>query len=255
MFVRTLIYQFWKGEIPAYADLSRRLFAAYAERHGADYHFDDNPTFFTGKYAEYFHALRPVYDDAFLAYDRIIFVDSDVYPKAAASAGILHCPVEHIGMVEELSPAIRQDRPKWITDAKERRWATISEVLFRSRPPRRPDGNPRAFNSGVIVYTREGLRTARASFPDRALYSLVMRLALLPRFYRLDQNYLGMACFRKGIRFTKLDPSWNRIVKATELDDKLKVTAASADTAFVHWQVRNRRDFSERQILDLVESA
>lgn len=253
--MRTLLYQFWKGPVPDYARLSCRLFEDYAKRYGADYRFDVDPEFFKGKYSEYYHALRPIYDDDFLKYDRVIFIDADVYPKANASDGILTCKVEHIAMVEELAEEIRADRPKWLNDRNDNRWALVSTGVFGSRLPRKPDGKPRVFNSGVIVYTRDGLIAARERFPSIKLYSAVMRAALLPRFYRLDQNYLGMACFRKGISFNVLEQRWNCIVKAASLDEYRQVKNASPGTEFVHWQVRNRRDYSEEQILALVESA
>jgi hypothetical protein len=184
-----------------------------------------------------------------------IYIDADVYPKQAATAELLTCDVDHIGMVEELSQDIRDDRPKWLNDRNDRRWAMLSGGLFRSRLPRFEDGRPRIFNSGVIAYSREGLIAARQNFPNITAYSAAMRLALLPRFYRLDQNYLGMACFRPGMRFTVLDQRWNRIVKAAALDENRLVRSAPGDTAFVHWQVRNRRDYSQEQIVALVESA
>lgn len=253
--MKTLIYQFWKGEIPSYASLSSSLFKAYAQQHGADYRFDENPDFFKGKYSEYYHALRPIYDDSFLQYDRVIYIDADVYPKKTASADILTCPVEHIGMVEELASEIRDDRPKWLNDGNDDRWAMVSSGIFKSKLPRSEDEKPRIFNSGVIVYSREGLIAARRNFPNITAYSAAMRLAFLPRFYRLDQNYLGMACFRPGMQFTLLEQRWNRIVKAASLDESRLVKSAPGDTAFVHWQVRNRRDYSEQEIIDLVESA
>lgn len=253
--MKTLIYQFWKGTVPAYARLSSRLFAEYAQRHGADYRFDENPDFFQGKYSEYYHALRPIYDDVFLAYDRVIFVDCDVYPKAAASADLLSCDVGHIGMVEEVAPEIRDARPRWLNDRNDHRWATVCAGVFRARPPRFPSGQTRTFNSGVIVYTREGLTAARRRFPNLTVYSTVMRVALLPRFYRLDQNYLGMGCFRKGMEFTVLDQRWNRIIKASSLDENRLLKAPWDETEFVHWQVQNRRDYTEGQIIAMVESA
>lgn len=253
--MKTLIYQFWKGSVPAYARLSARLFADYAKRHGADYRFDENPDFFKGKYSEYYHALRPIYDDSFLAYDRVIFVDCDVYPKAAASADLLTCDVGHIGMVEEVAPEIREDRPRWLNDRNDRRWAIVCAGIFRATLPRSSAGTARIFNSGVIVYTREGLQAARRHFPSLNVYSAVMRLVFLPRFYRLDQNYLGMACFRKGMEFTVLDHRWNRIVKARSLDENRLLNEPWGDTEFVHWQVRDRRDYTESQIIAMVESA
>ncbi len=194
--VKTLIYQFWKGEIPGYAKLSRRLFRDYADRHGADHFFEENPTFFTGKYAEYYHALRPVWDEDLLGYDRVIYIDADVFPKADASADIFTLPVNHIGMVEELAqPELRKGRKSPIRHSNDMRWAAFGSAFFHSTPPRLADRSPRVFNSGVIVYTREGMMAARQRFPDIKTYVMAMRLAILPRFYRLDQNYLALPAF------------------------------------------------------------
>lgn len=253
--MKTLIYQFWKGTVPAYASLSSRLFKAYAERHGAEYRFDENPEFFKGKYSEYYHAFRPVFDDDFLQYDRVIYLDGDIYPKEAASAEILTRHVDHIAMAEELAPEIRGERPRWLNDRNDNRWAIVSRAVFGVSPPRLPDGKTRAFNSGVIVYTREGLIAARRNFPNVTAYSVAMRIALLPRFYRLDQNYLGTACFRKGMKFDILEQRWNRIVKTSQLDENRMVKEPSGDTAFVHWQVRDKKEYSEKDIIAQVESA
>ncbi len=54
---------------------------------------------------------------------------------------------------------------------------------------------------------------------------------------------------------TVLEQRWNRIVKAETLNENRLVKTPRADTAFVHWQVRNRRDYSENEILALIESA
>lgn len=254
--MNTLIYQFWKGEVPAYARLSSRLFREYAERHGADYHFEENPQFFNGKYSEYYHALRPVWDNDFTAYDRVIYVDADVFPKPDASAEILTSRVNHIGMVEELAqPELRKGRKSPIRHSNDMRWALVGNLAFQSKLPRVADRSPRVFNSGLIVYTREGILAARGSFPSIDHYVMAMRLAILPRFYRLDQNYLGVACFRKGMQFTPLEQRWNRIVEQGDIADDYRAKQKLPDTAFVHWQVRNRKEISERQILDLVESA
>lgn len=254
--MKTLIYQFWKGEIPAYARLSRRLFRDYADRHGADHFFEENPTFFTGKYAEYYHALRPVWDEDLLGYDRVIYIDADVFPKADASADLFTLPVNHIGMVEELAqPELRKGRKSPIRHGNDMRWAAFGSAFFHSTPPRLADRSPRVFNSGVIVYTREGMMAARQHFPDIKAYVMAMRLAILPRFYRLDQNYLGIACFRAGMKFTPLEQRWNRILEQGDIGEDYRAREAKPDTAFVHWQVRNRREIEERQILDLIESA
>lgn len=254
--MKTLIYQFWKGEIPGYAKLSRRLFRDYADRHGADHFFEENPTFFTGKYAEYYHALRPVWDEDLLGYDRVIYIDADVFPKADASADIFTLPVNHIGMVEELAqPELRKGRKSPIRHSNDMRWAAFGSAFFHSTPPRLADRSPRVFNSGVIVYTREGMMAARQRFPDIKTYVMAMRLAILPRFYRLDQNYLGIACFRAGMQFTALEQRWNRILEQGDIGEDYRARETKPDTAFVHWQVRNRREIEERQILDLVESA
>ncbi|WP_170973384.1 glycosyltransferase [Rhizobium sp. FKY42] len=254
--MKTLIYQFWKGEVPDYARLSRRLFRDYADRHGADYFFEENPTFFTGKYAEYYHAVRPVWDPDFHNYDRVIYVDADVFPKDNASGEILTTPVNHIGMVEELAqPQLRKGRKSPIRHSNDMRWAAFGSAFFHSTPPRTADRSPRVFNSGVIAYTREGMVAAYQHFPQIRTYVMAMRLALLPRFYRLDQNYLGISCFRAGMQFTALEQRWNRILEQGDIGEDYLARETKSDTAFVHWQVRNRKEICERQILDLVASA
>jgi hypothetical protein len=234
--------------MPIYAALSSRKMRAYADRIGAEYRFDADPDFFRFKYARYYHALRPVFDDAFLAYDQVLFVDMDVFPVEGLRLSIFDGRHGDIGMVEEVSqPVLRQASNGPITTARDLSWARVAEALYGVRLPRTEDGLPRVFNSGVVHYTRAGLQAARRAFPSIRGYSLAMRLAALPRFYRLDQNYLGVAAFRTPLKVEQMPLSWNAQVRGTAKFG-WSLDRPGAETRFLHVQTHDRKHLSEAEL-------
>jgi len=243
-----LIYQYWSGDMPAYATLSPRMMRAYAERIGAEYRFDQDPDFFRFKYAQYYHALRPVHDPAFDAYDQVLFVDMDVFPAFDLTQSIFEGRTADIGMVEEVSqPKLRQVATGPITSARDLRWARVAEALYGVRLPRTEEGLPRVFNSGVVHYTRAGLETARRVFPSIKAYTLAMRLAALPRFYRLDQNYLGVAAFRPPLRFEAMPLSWNAQVRSAP-DGGWSLDRPGEEIRLLHVQTKDRNALTEAEL-------
>lgn len=245
-----LIYQYWSGPMPTYAMLSSRMMRAYAEQIGAAYRFDRDPDYFRFKYAQYYHALRPIHDAAFLAYDQVLFVDMDVFPARGLTRSIFDARKGDIGMVEEVSqPRLRQAATGPITGTRDLRWARVSEALYGVRLPRADAGLPRVFNSGVVHYTRAGLEMARRVFPSIKVYTLAMRLAALPRFYRLDQNYLGVAAFRPPLSFEAMPLGWNVQVRSGP-DGGWSVDRLGEESRLLHVQTQDRKELSEQELED-----
>ncbi len=253
--MKGLIYQYWRGALPGYAQLSQRLFRDYAEAHGLDYRFDDNPDFFTGKYAEYYHVLRPLYDPWFHQFDRVLYLDMDVFPTQTASGAIFAEEIGHLAMAEERDqPLLRQSVTGPINARNDARWAGLLSRLYGVQVPRTDMGAPRVFNSGVVLYSGDGMRACPPLFPNRRLYGLMIRLAGLPRFYRLDQNYLGLAAFRPGVQFTELPDIWNAQVRSAT-GGGYEHVAPTGPAQFVHLQTRDRGDLSDAEILEIVNRA
>ena len=251
--MKCLVYQYWSGEAPPYARLSQRLFRDYARTHGLEYRFDDNPTFFRGRYSEYFHVLRPLYDTWFHQFDRVLYLDMDMFPTPAATDEILTVGIGHLAMAEERDAAVQRRAANGpINTRRDVRWAWLLKRAYGVRVPLADGGGvPRIFNSGVILYSKEGMRALPRLFPNRRIYSTLVRLVGLPRFYRLDQNYLGLAAFRKGVDFTELPNVWNNLVRSTHMGSyEYDMTESAA--RFVHVQVRDRAGLSDAGVLAIV---
>ena len=72
--MKTAIYQYWYGSKPKEsANAGRKNMEAYANKIGADYIFETDPKFYGGPCSleKKYSALRPIYDDMFLKYDKV----------------------------------------------------------------------------------------------------------------------------------------------------------------------------------------
>ena len=251
--MKAAIYQYWCGNLPlGYARLSRNLFTEYARVNHIHYRFDENPSFFKGKYSEYYHALRPIYDEWFHSFDLVLYVDMDVFPTRSASPALFESSIGHLAMAEERGePMFRKIAAGPINERRDARWACLCRHVYGARLPTLATGEVRVFNSGVVLYSRDGMRACSQLFPNRRVYSTLIRLTGLPRFYRLDQNYLGLAGFMNGVSFTELQNAWNRRVK-TAPDGTYDYDVTEEKAQFVHLQTRDRKNLSETEILAVV---
>lgn len=195
---------------PEYSYASEALFRDYAKAVGADYFFADDVYPIRAMHKRYFGALRPILDPSFHEYDAVLFVDMDVIPKAAPVENIFDELSGHIMLAEEpKQPELREDMKGNINGRNDQRWARISEAIWRAKVARDDVNRPKVFNSGVVLSSQEGLRVLKRILPSVLAYQVSMRLAGLPRFYRLDQNYLNTFIGKKGVDFRPLDGRWN----------------------------------------------
>lgn len=246
--MKTLIYQYWTGTTPLYAKVSSQMFRAYAEQIGAEYRFDENPDFFSGRFGRYFNALRPIYDTDFHTYDRVLFVDMDVFPRAGLIRSIFSEACPGLAMAQEPhQPKLRRELPSRINATNDRRWSRIVRRLYGSDIGQTDEGDPLVFNSGVVLYAQGFLQSAAKALPSPRLYQLAMRAARLPRFYGLDQNYLQMVSGRAAVPFSELATEWNHQVHgvAHPIEGPSIYDARTGQTCFVHYQTRDRSSFSE----------
>lgn len=219
-FMKTMIYQYWSGVRPEYSYASEVLFRDYAKAVGADYFFADDVYPIRAMHKRYFGALRPILDPSFHEYDAVLFVDMDVIPKAAPVENIFDELLGHIMLAEEpKQPVLREDMKGNINGRNDQRWARISEALWRTKVARDDVNRPKVFNSGVVLYSQEGMRVLKRVLPSVLAYQVSMRLAGLPRFYRLDQNYLNTFIGKKGVDFRPLDGRWNAQITMVQTSD------------------------------------
>lgn len=233
--MKCLIYQYWNGVMPPGAEYGSCVMADYAERIGADYRLDRNK-YYTGTHGRYFDLLRPVYDDAFHTYDRVLFADLDVFPVDGLTANIFDEPVGDLGMCEEPGmPDYRDGRKKHINGAADKRWAALINERWGITVPVDSKGRVRVFNSGVVMYTRDGMRKAAEVFLPIQDYVSAVSGWSLSSFYAIDQNYLHAMVHMAGIDFTEMSVEWNRQVHGK--DDGGIYDARTDRTRFVHIQL------------------
>ncbi|MCY3879207.1 MAG: hypothetical protein OXF74_08520 [Rhodobacteraceae bacterium] len=250
-----IIYQYWKGNFPdkGYAHFSRQLFTEYARRNQIEYRFDENPTFFRGKYSEWFTRLRPLYDKWFHQFEYVLYADMDIFPTQSASAGLFDTPIGHFAMAEEKDSLLwRTPTSKigGITNARDRRWVNLCRLAYGVEVPTYPNGLPRVFNAGLVLYSNEGMKVCPELFPNRHLYSFINRVAGLPSFYRRDQNYLGLASSIEGIHFSELSNCWNQQVRST--DSGYAYTETDEAAQFIHLQTRDRSSLTDAEIMAVI---
>lgn len=237
--MKTLIYQCWFGPRPTYSLVSERLFRAYAERISADYLFSDQPINKSCFHKQYFGTLRPVFDLALHTYDAVLFVDMDVIPIEGISDNIFDDLEGDFMMVEEVDqPRLRKNMAGKINSENDLKWASVIKKAYRIEVPRAVDGAPKIYNSGAVLFSGDGLAKLRSELPSIALYQMRMALRGLPRFYLLDQNYIGAFLPHKSFNFRELDSKWNSQVTSvsTQNGETKLLDYRTPETRFIHMQ-------------------
>ncbi len=252
--MRRLIYQYWTGRMPPYATVSRDLFASYARDIGAEYLFEQDPKYFRSRYARYYNALRPIFDVDFHTFDQVLFVDMDVIPLQSTEANIFEASLGQIGMVEEVDqPELRSNMLGKINHNNDLRWAKVVKRFWGVQVPLDAQGRPRVFNSGVVLYSKAGLQFARKNFPSVKAYQYGMTLAGLPRFYRLDQNYLGAFVGKNGCDFSCLPAVWNSQVTSTLTltGEHLLIDQRTTSSNFIHMQHVGKNEMNHEDVMSV----
>ncbi len=249
-----LIYQYWRGDIPEYVHAVKALFSAYAERVGADYLFEHNPKFIRTFNATYYSALRPVFDKRFHRYDNVLFADMDVVAVDALPHDIFREDFGHIAMAEEVEqPVLRTNMTGKIRSENDLKWASVAEQTWDCSIIRDDAQRPRVFNSGVVLYSQEGLKIARKYAPSMSYYQVKMQFSGVPKFYRLDQNYLNLIAAMPQVDFTVLDGHWNAQVNlvGTGHGNSKLLNEVDQNSRFIHLQHSAKKDLSQEEIFAL----
>lgn len=252
-----LIYQYWNGVIPNIARFSRSNIEEYAKIIGADYRFDHNENFSKTfcRDPKYFGLLRPVYDQEFHRYDRVLFLDSDVFVKNGVTENIFDEPISDFGMCEEPhQPELRASLSRGICGSNDERWASLVKDRWSIEVPRDSRFRPRVYNTGVVMFSGSFLKRAKSVLIPPQTYIDTIKEAGLPSFYAIDQNYLHAMAFMSGIEFTKLDQEWNRQIHYTgpSSPNRPVYDERNEKTKFVHVQLSCSNDWEEDRILNTV---
>lgn len=244
-----LIYQYWLGSPGIGVSAGRENMRSYADRVGAEYRFATNPTWASTLCSapEYYNAFEPVYnDDDFGEYDKIMFVDTDVFAVDGLEDSIFDVDISHIGFCSEPHKELSHLTASSAINTKaDERHASAVKAHYGVDVHRNAAGNPHVFNSGVVVYTKEGREFARQHWPAFQRYIDVMRKSGLPKFYSLDQPYMHAAVAVSKMPYTLLPSGWNSYVHydgESKTSPRAVIDTRTSDTKFVHVQLRGADD-------------
>jgi hypothetical protein len=249
-----LIYQYWNGDEPPPGALaSVANMREYAEQIGAQHRFCHNDFFVKApQYKNHTDSLRPLHDPWFDSFDKVLFLDADVFAVDGLSESVFDVPVSGIGIcAEPHQPEFRDGRKHRICGDNDRKWARFVSKKWNCSVPMDNKGRPMVFNSGVILYTREGVDLARKHFIPLKEYVLGVTAQKLPVFYAADQNYIHSQLFRPGMGMTRMSCDWNALVHGKRSQDGGGYHDGRTPTSkFVHVQLsgfsHNGRDAHER---------
>lgn len=214
------VFSYWLSRpvLPG-AEAGAAAMAAYAKQVGADFRFARHDPFMDryGVDPRWFDKLRPVFDPSFAQYEKVLTVDSDVFPVDGITANIFDEPVGDFGMVEEPDqPEFRERWPSSLFSTKgDKQWAGFVHGRWGCRPPLDAKGRPRTWNAGVILFTREGREKLRRVVPQPKDYEQTMRKFKMPGGVCTEQGLMNTWAFLPGIRFTEMSLEWNRQIHHT----------------------------------------
>jgi len=248
--MKTLIYQYWLGKPGIAVKAGSENMKAYAKLVGADYKLTTNPTWASKKCdePEYYNAFEPIYNPSFYEkYDKILFVDIDVFAVEGLDENIFDIDIGHIGFCDEPHKEKSHLTTKSPLNTKnDEAWNSVIKKYYKKEIPRNEAGQLKIFNSGVVLYTKKGLEQARNNFVPFQGYINICRKHGLPQFYSLDQNYLVSMLKIASLDYTILDAGWNSYIHYGEHVDKAKprpvVDTRTDKTKFVHVQLRGADD-------------
>ena len=209
MLMNNLIFQYHIGKEPPYVDTSRESFRAYAERHGLSYLFGETPFMdIEGfKFGPYFEILRMFYDDSFLAYDNILFVDTEVYATKDAPNIFDEVEFEDIAGCNERKIPGSNILPGWHNDK-----ALIKTIkdkfIFHgtdTMPAEQGGTRFRMINTGVLLVSHHALMVGKIYFDDWKEWTKTDD----PGFLLNDEPFLNAMFNKYNFDVIEFDEQWN----------------------------------------------
>ena len=262
--MKNLIYQNWTGDLTSETRASMENIKAYAERIGAAYRFDQDPTIASStfprkvwrqrKRVRYcYECLNMLVDDSFLEYDNVLSLDMDIFAVDGLAESIFDIPFGDLGICTEPSqPKLRRLRSEGICTRNDEKWAAVIRRKWEVDVPRTDEGLMKVYNTGVVLFSRQGILKARERFVPFADYVAAMRgvgillprwmlphrFQTLPSFYWLEQPYTHAMMLYAGLDWTELHNGWNSLLRHTP--EWGYVDERTAETRLVHIQVGQR---------------
>ena len=250
--MKCAVYQYWNGTLNNAAKCSYENISSYCKKIGAKHLFEHNRNW-SKTNSKYYDAFRPVYDDSFLVYDKVAYMDMDIFATDNLTDNLFEDEVSGVGVCEEISqPSLREQYTVagHINGENDRIWVEkVKEIIPSFQFPVDQKGRPRVYNSGVVVYTKEGMIDCRENFMPFEQYCSGM--SGLGRFYKLDQNYLNAMLFCGKIETTILDNRWNAQIHRTNLPSGLN-DERRGRSCLVHVQISGSNDYDKDRLWRVV---
>ena len=261
--MKTAIYQYWDGNVRPSVHAGVKNMKAYAELIGADYLFEDNPNWLRtvkkmdfGNYSPHYGAFKPLFDSHWDQYDKILFVDTDVFAVDGLEENIFDQFHGEIGICDEpFQPKQRTITLGRITSESDNLWAKTVKDAYGADVPRTPEGLVRVYNTGMVLYSKEGRAKAQKEFVRFDKYVRLIRSMGLDSFYTCDQPYLHAMMFAKNFDVQEMHNGWNSYVHGTKdnINPKRRIMDwRDQNTKFVHCQFPGADDMTEEQLLRVV---
>jgi hypothetical protein len=261
--MKTAIYQYWDGGINEAIKSSVSNIKAYAKRIGADHTFEHNPKWIVnklglnlGSYTAHYGAFKPVYESEWDDYDKILFLDSDIFAVDELRDNIFDSFHGEVGICDEpFQPKQRTITTGRITSAQDEKFAGFMKSTYGVELPRNEDGLVREFNSGVVLYSSHGRLRAQTEFDKFSDYAKKVRNYGLIDFYGSDQGFIRAMISAKKIKVQEMDSGWNSYIHGTR--DKIQPKRRILDwrdenTKFVHCQFPGADKMDEQQLWKIV---
>ena len=246
--MKTLIYQYWDGDIRPGNLTGQKQMKKYADQIRSDYMYENNPNTYNnlGKYSIYYGAFKFIYDTSFDKYDYILYADTDIIPKNEINENIfdqfLFDNSLEFGICEELDqPEIRLKSISHINE----KWAKLIQEKWNAKIFRNSNNLIRVFNSGVVLYSRNGITKCRNYFKNFKEY--IDLVSQIGNFYPTDQPYLNAMMGVCDLKTIIMDNKWNSSVQFNA--DRSIKDLRTKDTNFVHVQLNGKHWFDEEKTL------
>lgn len=255
--MKTLVYQYWIGKLEPCARAGKRAMEEYAKRIGSDYRFDDNPTFVSKltDCASHMSALRPVFDQQFHKYDKVMYIDCDIFPVDGINENIFECDSGEMGVCEEVhQPKLRKASGR----SKDEQWAKRVENLYGKTMPRNDDGLLKVINSGLVIYSKQGMEKAIETFVPMQEFINAFRPHFSRPLYFRDQAYVHAMLEVGNMDWRLLDTSWNSQIhwapktKSNTRGMRPVIDCRTSDTKFVHVQLSGSGNWDYKKLWQVV---
>lgn len=187
----------------------KRVMEEYAKQIGAEYRFDKNPTFISRltSCASHMSALRPVFDEDFHTYDHVMYIDCDIFPIDNINQNIFDNDIGEMAVCEEPhQPKMRKDLGR---QNIEEQWANRVKMLYGKDMPRNNEGLLKVFNSGLVIYSKDGMKKAKETFVPMQQFINDFRPHFDRPLYYRDQAYIHAMLDVGHMDWRQLDYKWN----------------------------------------------